>query len=128
MVARGTFTGDAEALMAAKRALFALSRVLWVSEILLFFAGGALIIFSTSATTFLQNLAPRELRGRIRSVNTIAWQGFEYVGVLVTGALATVWTAPPVVVGAAVVMGITVIAIATLRREITRVELRRLQT
>jgi len=128
MVARGTFTGDAEALMAAKRALFALSRVLWVSEILLFFAGGALIIFSTSATTLLQNLAPRELRGRIMSVNTIAWQGLEYVGVLVTGALATVWTAPPVVVGAAVVMGITVIAIATLRREITRVELRRLQT
>ena len=122
MVARGTFTGDAEALMAAKRALFALSRVLWVSEILLFFAGGALIIFSTSATTLLQNLAPRELRGRIMSVNTIAWQGFEYVGVLVTGALATVWTAPPVVVGAAVAMGIAVIAIATFRREITTVE------
>jgi predicted MFS family arabinose efflux permease len=103
-------------------ALFALSRVLWVSEVLLFFAGAALIIFSTSATTLLQKLAPRELRGRIMSVNTIAWQGLEYVGVLLTGALATVWMAPPVVVGAAVVMGIAVIAIAVLRSEVTRVE------
>jgi MFS family permease len=123
LIAVGGATSFAVAL-----ALFALSRVLWVSGILLFFAGGALIIFSTSATTLLQKLAPRELRGRIMSVNTIAWQGLEYVGVLLTGALAAVWTAPPVVVGAAVVMGIAVIAIATLRREITRVELRRLQT
>jgi hypothetical protein len=42
--------------------------------------------------------------------------------VLLTGALATVWALPPVVVGAPVVMGIAVIAIATLRREVTRVE------
>ena len=45
-----------------------------------------------------------------------------HVGVLLTGALATVWTAPPVVAAAAVVMGIAVIAIATLRREVIRVE------
>ena len=44
------------------------------------------------------------------------------LGVLLTGALAAVWTAPPVVVGAAVMMGIAVITIATLRREVTWVE------
>jgi MFS family permease len=103
-------------------ALFAVSRSLWISEILLFVAGGALIAFSTSVTTLLQKLAPRELRGRVMSVNTIAWQGLEYVGVLLTGTLATLWTAPPVVVGAAVLMGIVIIAIALLQQDVARIE------
>jgi MFS family permease len=87
--------------------LFAVSRSLWLSETLLFVAGAALGVFSTSITTLLQKLAPRELRGRVMSVNTIAWQGLEYVGVLIIGTLATLWTAPPVVVGAAVLMAIS---------------------
>ena len=70
----------------------------------------------------LQKLAPRELRGRVMSVNTIAWQGLEYVGVLLTGTLATLWTAPPVVVGAAVLMGIVIIAIALLQRDVAGIE------
>ncbi|HEX2682034.1 MAG TPA: MFS transporter [Candidatus Dormibacteraeota bacterium] len=102
--------------------LFAVSRSLWVSEILLFIAGGALIGFSTSVTTLLQKLTPRELRGRVMSVNTIAWQGLEYVGVLLTGALAAVFAAPPVVVGAAVVMSIVVIGVALRQPEIVRLE------
>jgi len=65
-------------------------------------------------------LAPRPSFVMFSGYATLA--GLEYVGVLLTGALATVWTAPPVVIGAAVVMGIAVIAIAILRREVIRVE------
>jgi uncharacterized membrane-anchored protein len=68
----------------------------------------------------LQKLTPRELRGRVMSVNTIAWQGLEYVGVLLTGTLAAVFAAPPVVVGAAVVLAIVVVGVALRQREIAR--------
>jgi hypothetical protein len=54
------------------------------------------------------------------SVNTIAWQGLEYVGVLLTGTLAAVFAAPPVVVGAAVVLAIVVVGVALRQREIAR--------
>jgi len=102
--------------------LFAISRSLWFSQIVLFVAGGALIAFSTSVTTLLQRLTPRELRGRVMSVNTIAWQGLEYVGVLVTGTLATVWAAPPVVAGAAVVIVIVITAIAIHQKGVAALE------
>ena len=102
--------------------LFAISRSLWFSQIVLFVAGGALIAFSTSVTTLLQRLTPRELRGRVMSVNTIAWQGLEYVGVLVTGTLATVWAAPPVVAGAAVVIMIVITAIAIRQKAVAALE------
>jgi MFS family permease len=101
-------------------ALFALSRSLRLSGILLFVAGGALIVFSTSVTTLLQRLTPRDLRGRVMSVNTMAWQGLEYVGVLLTGTLASLWTAPPIVLGAAVLMGGVVIAIALSQRDVVK--------
>jgi hypothetical protein len=41
---------------------------------------------STAVSTLLQLLAPGHLRRRVMSVNTLAWQGLEYVGVLITGA------------------------------------------
>jgi MFS family permease len=109
-------------VFAGALALFAVSRSLWISKILLFIAGGALIAFSASVTALLQMLAPRELRGRVMSVNTIAWQGLEYVGVLLTGTLAAVWTAPPVIVGAAVLMGILILGVAVQQREVALLE------
>jgi len=51
------------------------------------------------------------------SINTLAWQGLEYVGVLLTGALATVWGTPIVVVGAAAVIGCVLIGVAVRRRD-----------
>jgi hypothetical protein len=52
------------------------------------------------------------------SVNMIAWQGLEYVGVLMTGALAAIWTAPPVVAGAAAVMALVIITVAVRHKEV----------
>jgi predicted MFS family arabinose efflux permease len=119
---KGSLAVGAAITFAVALGLFAFSRSLWLSEILLFVAGGALIAFSTSVTTLLQKLAPRELRGRVMSVNTIAWQGLEYVGVLMTGALAAIWTAPPVVAGAAAVMALVIIAVAVRHKEVAGLE------
>lgn len=117
---KGLLALVAAVAFAAALCLFAASRSLWISGVLLFVAGGALIAFSTSVATLLQILTPRELRGRVMSVNTIAWQGLEYVGVLVTGTLAAAWGAPPVVVGAAFVMALVVVGIALRCREIAK--------
>jgi len=102
--------------------LFAISRSVWISGLLLVVVGGGLIAFSTSITTLLQTLTPRALRGRVMSVNTMAWQGLEYVGVLLTGALASVWSTPPVVVGAAVLMAVVVVSIAVRQRAIAALQ------
>lgn len=100
--------------------LFAVSRVLWLSEMFLFVMGASSIIFATSVSTLLQMLAPKELRGRVMSVNTVAWQGLEYLGVLITGSLATVYPAPFVVLGAAVLIFLVLATIVLLRRDIAR--------
>ena len=119
---KGSLALGGAVVLAAALGFFAFSRSLWLSAILLFAAGAALIAFSTSVMTLLQKLVPRELRGRIMSVNTIAWQGLEYVGVLLTGTLAAVWAAPPVVAGAAAVMALVIIIIAVRHKEVIGLE------
>jgi predicted MFS family arabinose efflux permease len=103
---------------AAALGLFALSRSLPLSMVLLFIVGFALIAFSTLVSTLLQTLSPQELRGRVMSVNTIAWQGLEYVGVLITGALATLWGAPIVLLGAAVVIAVVLVGLVVRQRQV----------
>jgi hypothetical protein len=46
------------------------------------------------------------------SVNQIAWQGLEYLGVLFTGALAGTLSAPPVLIAAGLVVAAVTIVIA----------------
>ena len=119
---KGRVALGAGLVLAASLALFALSRSLWLSELALFVTGAALIAFSTSVTTLLQRLAPKEMRGRIMSVNTMAWQGLEYAGVLITGGLATLWAAPPVLVGAAVIIALALVGIALACRAVTELD------
>ena len=102
--------------------LFAVSRSLWLSEILLLTVGAALIVFSTSVSTLLQKLTPKGLRGRVMSVNTLAWQGLEYLGVMITGTLATIWTTPVVVAGAAVLIFLVLAVIALVHRDVARLD------
>jgi predicted MFS family arabinose efflux permease len=98
--------------------LFALSRSLPLSMVLLFIVGFALLAFSTLVSTLLQTLSPQELRGRVMSVNTIAWQGLEYVGVLITGALATLWGASIVLLGAAVVIAVVLVGLVMRQQQL----------
>lgn len=101
--------------------IFASSRTLLVSEIALFFMGASLALFSTSTTSTLQLLTPKELRGRVMSVNQIAWQGLEYLGVLFTGALATAASVSPVLIAAGILVAIAALMAVRLRPEISAV-------
>jgi MFS family permease len=76
---------------------FAMSRVLWLSDILLFFLGAALMIVFATVTSLIQLLAPNEMRGRVMSIYMLAFRGGMPVGSLVSGYLATLIGAPMVI-------------------------------
>jgi MFS family permease len=76
---------------------FAMSRVLWLSEVLLFFTGAALMVVFSTVTSLVQLIAPNEMRGRVMSIYMLAFRGGMPVGSLVSGFLATYIGAPLVI-------------------------------
>jgi MFS family permease len=88
---------------------FASSRVLWVSEILLFVFGMSLMIVFSTVTSLVQLIAPDELRGRVMSIYMVAFRGGMPLGSLISGYFASKIGAPTVLV----VNGILLTAVAT---------------
>jgi predicted MFS family arabinose efflux permease len=76
---------------------FALSRVLWISDLLLFLTGAALMVVFSSITSLVQLIAPNEMRGRVMSIYMLAFRGGMPLGSLVSGYLATFIGAPAVI-------------------------------
>jgi predicted MFS family arabinose efflux permease len=76
---------------------FAMSRVLWVSELLLFLTGAALMVVFSTVTSLIQLIAPNEMRGRVMSIYMVAFRGGMPLGSLVSGYLATFLGAPVVI-------------------------------
>jgi MFS family permease len=76
---------------------FAVSRVLWLSDILLFFTGAALMVVFSTVTSLVQLIAPNEMRGRVMSIYMLAFRGGMPLGSLVSGWLATFIGAPMVI-------------------------------
>jgi len=77
---------------------FALSRALPLSEALLFLTGFALMIVFSTVTSLVQLIAPNEMRGRVMSIYMIAFRGGMPLGSLVSGWLATLTSAPTVLI------------------------------
>ncbi len=76
--------------------VFAVSRVLWFSHLLLF-VGGALLVMTTSlATSLAQLIAPNEMRGRVLSIYMVAFRGGMPLGSLAAGWAAHQTSAPVV--------------------------------
>jgi len=75
---------------------FAFSRTLWVSHLLLFVAGAALITVFSLTSSLVQLIAPDDLRGRVVSIYMVAFRGGMPLGSLVGGYLASVYSAPRV--------------------------------
>jgi MFS family permease len=73
---------------------FSLSRVLWVSNVLLFFTGGALIAVFSFTASLVQLIVPDHLRGRVTSIYMVAFRGGMPLGGLAAGTLASVTSAP----------------------------------
>ena len=66
-----------------------MSRVLWLSDLLLFLTGAALMIVFSTVTSLVQLIAPNEMRGRVMSIYMLAFRGGMPLGSLVSGYLAT---------------------------------------
>jgi len=76
---------------------FAMSRTLWLSDILLFFTGAALMVVFSTVTSLIQLIAPNEMRGRVMSIYMLAFRGGMPLGSLFSGYLATFIGAPLVI-------------------------------
>jgi len=71
--------------------------VLWISDILLFLTGAALMVVFSTVTSLVQLIAPNEMRGRVMSIYMVAFRGGMPLGSLVSGYLATSLGAPVVI-------------------------------
>ena len=73
---------------------FALSRIGWLSNLLLFLAGAALIVVFSLTASLVQLLVPDHLRGRVMSIYMVAFRGGMPLGSLWGGYAATLSSAP----------------------------------
>ena len=69
-------------------AAFAFSHLIWLSLILLVFAGFGVMLQIASSNTILQTIVDDDKRGRIMSLYTMAFMGMAPFGSLLAGALA----------------------------------------
>ena len=76
---------------------FASSRVLWLSSLLLFFTGGALMMVFSTVTSLVQLIAPDNMRGRVMSIYMVAFRGGMPLGSLASGYFATMIGTPKVI-------------------------------
>jgi MFS family permease len=75
---------------------FALSRTLWLSELLLFAAGTAVMMVTAMTTSLVQLIVPDHLRGRVVSIYMVAFRGGMPLGSLASGYAASIAGAPTV--------------------------------
>jgi MFS family permease len=75
---------------------FALSRVLFVSEILLFFCGVSAMLVTALTTSLVQLTVPDHLRGRVVSIYMVAFRGGMPLGSLAAGYVGTFSDIPTV--------------------------------
>jgi MFS family permease len=78
-----------QALLGLIAVAFSLSRVIWLSQLLLFVGGALLVTCFAMTTSLVQLLAPQELRGRVVSIYMVAFRGGSPLGGLVSGWLVT---------------------------------------
>ncbi|HWE00108.1 MAG TPA: MFS transporter, partial [Bryobacteraceae bacterium] len=82
------------ALFGAALIGFAVSHLLWLSILLLPFAGFGMMQQMASSNTILQTIVDDEKRGRVMAFYSMAFQGMAPFGSLVAGALAARIGAP----------------------------------
>ncbi|MGC8711805.1 MAG: MFS transporter [Leptodesmis sp.] len=73
---------------------FALSRILWLSLLAMFFLGMGLMLQRTSSNTLLQTIVEEDKRGRVMSFFLMAFTGMATCGNLLAGGLAQQIGAP----------------------------------
>ena len=84
----------AAALLGVGLILFSMSRILWLSMILMLFTGFGVMQVATASNTIIQTIVPEGKRGRAMSYYTMAFVGMAPFGSLIAGALAHAMGAP----------------------------------
>jgi MFS family permease len=86
---------------------FALTRVAWVSNLLLFCTGAALLMTFSMTASLVQLIVPDHLRGRVMSIYMVAFRGGMPLGSLAAGYIASRTSAPLVLeVNGALILGV----------------------
>ncbi len=73
---------------------FSLSRSLWLSDVILFASGAAMMVAFSTVISLVQLIAPNEMRGRVMSIFMVAFRGGMPLGSLTAGYFANLWSAP----------------------------------
>jgi MFS family permease len=86
---------------------FSFSRTLWLSLVLMVWAGFGIMVMMASCNTILQTIVDDDKRGRVMSFYTMAFMGAAPIGSLIAGALAHEIGAPKTVLigGACCILG-----------------------
>ncbi len=101
---RGLFTLYAQLAFASLLAVFALSRSLVLSCIVLFLGGMCLISLFASITSLVQLATSEEMRGRVMSIFYLAFRGGMPLGDLITGTIAEKFSLSSALLVAALVL------------------------
>lgn len=86
--------------------LFAATRLLWASTLLLFGAGACMVMVFATLSSLVQLNVPNEMRGRVMSIYLVAFRGGMPLGSLVGGWLATMAGAPAVLMMNGALLGL----------------------
>jgi MFS family permease len=96
---------------------FALSTSVWMSCLMLFLSGAALIGVFSLVNSLVQMITTNEMRGRVMSVYNVAFRGGMPMGNLMAGPLVELFTAPLVLaVNGVVLMGVALYFLMVHRR------------
>jgi MFS family permease len=96
----GRFRHMGRALLATQAAFgalvtaFAVSRIGWLSDGLLFFTGATLLMTFSMTSSLVQLIVPDNLRGRVMSIYMVAFRGGMPLGSLAAGYVASRTSAP----------------------------------
>jgi len=87
--------------------LFGLSRVLWLSMLMMLLTGFGMMQGMAASNTIIQTVVPEDRRGRVMSYYTMAFVGMAPFGSLLAGGLAHLLGAPHTVIitGTVVILG-----------------------
>ena len=103
----------AAATFGAGLVAFALSRVLWLSLLVLPVAGAGMMVAMASCNTFIQTVVDERLRGRVMAFYAMAFLGTAPIGSLIAGVVASRIGVPETIVlgGGACLAGSAVFAL-----------------
>ena len=99
---------------------FSQSRDFWLSCVLLYLCGAAMVSVGALVMSLIQTITPDEMRGRVMSVYNVAFRGGMPFGNLVSGRLIETFYAPAVLAANGAVLIVLALYFFFVQRKIVR--------